>query len=138
MEFVSRKKCIEHYQDQYPHLPRYMIEMALDYDLQNGGSSNEKPKSGAQKRKAKRIKQLQSDRDTTVAKAIESGASELPCVSVVPAAKFKPAPFVKGYISVDGMEDTDAQSVFENLDTHTLDTLKEKAIASTDGYEMIE
>ena len=43
MEFVNRKACIEHYQEQFPRLPRYMVEMALDYDLSNGGESNEKP-----------------------------------------------------------------------------------------------
>ena len=43
MEFANRKACIEHYQGQFPNLPRYMIEMALGYDLQNG-ASNEKPK----------------------------------------------------------------------------------------------
>eukprot|EP01046_Picozoa_sp_COSAG06_P053827 COSAG06_NODE_9406_length_1906_cov_8.678453_3_plen_69_part_01 len=34
MEFASRQKCIEHYQNQFPNLPRYMVEMALEYDLQ--------------------------------------------------------------------------------------------------------
>ena len=48
MEFVNRKACIEHYQDQFPNLPRYMIEMALDYDLAQGegSASNEKPMTG--------------------------------------------------------------------------------------------
>ena len=32
MEFANRKACIDHYEDQFPNLPRYMIEMALDYD----------------------------------------------------------------------------------------------------------
>ena len=54
MEFVSRKTCIEHYESQFPNLPRYMIEMALDYDLAQGGSSNEKPATGKEKRKAKK------------------------------------------------------------------------------------
>ena len=57
MEFVSRKKCIEYYESQYPELPRYMIEMALDYDLAQGegSSSNEKPMTNKEKRKAKRL-----------------------------------------------------------------------------------
>ena len=40
-----KEKCIEYYESQYPELPRYMIEMALDYDLAQGegSSSNEKP-----------------------------------------------------------------------------------------------
>eukprot|EP01044_Picomonas_judraskeda_P001850 COSAG03_NODE_119_length_12315_cov_126.503847_1_plen_56_part_10 len=51
MEFPSRKKCIEYYQDQFPDLPRYMIEMALEYDLAqgDGSSSNEKPLTGKEK-----------------------------------------------------------------------------------------
>ena len=71
MEFASRYKCIEHYQSQFPNLPRYMIEMALDYDLQNGGVSNEKPKTGKQKRKEKASKK--QSRDLSVRDAIESG-----------------------------------------------------------------
>lgn len=135
MEFPSRKKCIEHYQEHYPHLPRYMIEMALDYDLANGASSNEKPKSGAEKRKAKRLKQMQGERDTSIAKAIQSGTSELSTISVVPQDEFTPAPFVKGYISLDGMLDTDTASVLQNVDQETLDTLKAKAIESKDDFE---
>ena len=30
MEFASRHQCIEHFQGQFPNLPRYMIEMATD------------------------------------------------------------------------------------------------------------
>ena len=58
MEFASRKKCIEHYQDQFPNLPRCMIEMALDYDLAqgDGSASNEKPLTGKQKRQQKQVK----------------------------------------------------------------------------------
>ena len=43
MEFANREACINHYQEQFPRLPRYMIQMALDYDLNHSGSSNEKP-----------------------------------------------------------------------------------------------
>ena len=58
MEFASRKECIGHYQDQFPNLPRYMIEMALDYDLAqgDGSASNEKPLTGKQKRQQKQVK----------------------------------------------------------------------------------
>jgi hypothetical protein len=56
MEFSSRVACIKYYQEEYPNLPRYMIEMALDYDLSNGGTSNEKPLTGKQKRKQKQMK----------------------------------------------------------------------------------
>ena len=42
MEFASRSKCIDHFQE-FPNLPRYMIEIALGYDLvdlENGGIPN--------------------------------------------------------------------------------------------------
>ena len=32
MEFHNRKACIDYYDAQFPHLPRYMIEMAFDLD----------------------------------------------------------------------------------------------------------
>ena len=59
MEFANRTACINHYQDQFPNLPRYMIEMALDYDLQHGGSSNEKPKTSKEKRQLKKTQKDQ-------------------------------------------------------------------------------
>ena len=43
MEFPNRKACIDHYEQQFPNIPRYVIEMALDYDLANEGQSTEKP-----------------------------------------------------------------------------------------------
>ena len=76
MEFVNRKSCIEHYHSQFPNLPRYMIEMALDYDLQNGGASSEKPVTGSQKRKAKKLKAQQPERDTTLRDALRSGDAQ--------------------------------------------------------------
>ena len=54
MEFANRKACIDHYEGQFPNLPRYMIEMALDYDLQHGGQTSEKPKTNKQKRELRR------------------------------------------------------------------------------------
>jgi hypothetical protein len=109
MEFANRDKCIEHYQQQFQNLPRYMIEMALDYDLQGGGSSNEKPITGSQKRKTKRLKAQQAKehaaRDTSVTDAVKAGkAVELDNARVIPQAEFEPAPFMPGYISLDGME----------------------------------
>ena len=85
MEFASRKKCIEHYQEQFPNLQRYMIEMALDYDLQNGGSSNEKPMTNKEKRKVKALKKQQPKRDTTmqdqIQEALETGKPIAPSTS---------------------------------------------------------
>ena len=111
MEFASRKQCIEHFQGQYPNLPRYMVEMALDYDLANGGSTNEKPKSGAQKRKAKRVKEAQAQRDTSFQDHIQAALKEgkpieIDCASVVKEADYKMPPFVPGYISLDGLVDS--------------------------------
>lgn len=48
MEFPSRKHCVAHFQELYPNLPQYMIELALDYDL------NRVKPTGAQKRALKR------------------------------------------------------------------------------------
>ena len=109
MEFASRKNCIEHFQGQYPNLPRYMIEMALDYDLANGAASNEKPKSGAQKRKAKRIKESQAKRDTSFQDQIQAALKEgkpieIDCATIVKEADYKMPPFVPGYISLDGLQ----------------------------------
>ena len=59
MEFANREACINHYQEQFPRLPRYMIQMALDYDLNQGGSSNEKPLTNKEKRKQKQAKKAQ-------------------------------------------------------------------------------
>ena len=110
-EFSSRVACIKHSQDQFPNLPRYMIEMALDYDLSNGAASNEKPKSGAQKRKAKRLKESQAKRDTSFQDQIKTALKEgrpieIDCASVVKEADYKMPPFVPGYISLDGLVDS--------------------------------
>ena len=48
MEFSNRKQCVSHYQDMFPNLPQYMIELALDYDL------NRVKPTGTQKRALKR------------------------------------------------------------------------------------
>jgi hypothetical protein len=113
MEFVSRDKCIAHYHEQFPNLPRYMVEMALDYDLANGGLSHEKPKTGAQKRKAKRVKQLQGlgtrRQNSEVKQLIEKSKSqtvavEIDCAKVIPQGEYKPAPMMAGFIEVDGAE----------------------------------
>ena len=107
MEFPNRVKCIEHYQSQFPHLPRYMIEMALDHDLQNGATTNEKPKTSKEKRKEKKFKEGQGKRDTSVADNIKAGEIQMDCVKVVPQEDYIMAPFVAGYISLDGMDEVE-------------------------------
>ena len=111
MEFASRKKCIEHYQDQFPYLPRYMIEMALDYDLAqgDGSSSNEKPLTGKQKRQlkqaAKKHESVAQRREInqTIQECLESGKPlEIDCAKVVKADEYEMPPFIKGHIEVDG------------------------------------
>ena len=109
MEFANRKACIEHYQDQFPNLPRYMIEMALDYDLSQGGggASNEKPLTGKQKRQKKQGKKKQEpvkrELNQTIQDALETGKPlEIDCAKVVKAEDYEMPPFMKGHIEVDG------------------------------------
>ena len=118
MEFASRKKCIEHYQDQFPHLPRYMIEMALDYDLAqgDGSSSNEKPLTGKQKRQlkqaAKKHESVAQRREInqTIQECLESGKPlEIDCAKVVKADEYEMPPFIEGHIEVDGSKLVAAQ-----------------------------
>lgn len=52
MEFKSRKACIDYYSNEYAHLPRYMIEMAFDYDQH----ISKQKLTGAEKTKAKTCK----------------------------------------------------------------------------------
>ena len=60
--------------------------------------------TGAQKRKAKKLKAQQPDRDTTLRDALRSGELvEIDGVRVIPQEEFQQAPFVEGYISLDGM-----------------------------------
>eukprot|EP01043_Picozoa_sp_COSAG02_P104927 COSAG02_NODE_40933_length_400_cov_0.418605_1_plen_48_part_10 len=47
MEFHSRKACIDYYDGQFRHLPRYMIEMAFDFDE----AQSKKKMTGAERRK---------------------------------------------------------------------------------------
>jgi hypothetical protein len=108
MEFSSRVACIKYYQEEYPNLPRYMIEMALDYDLSNGGTSNEKPLTGKQKRKQKQMKKKVEKRDTGVQDLIQDAVNsgkpiEIDSVGIVRKEDYVMPPFVKGYISVEGL-----------------------------------
>ena len=109
MEFASRKECIGHYQDQFPNLPRYMIEMALDYDLAqgDGSASNEKPLTGKQKRQQKQVKKthdpVKRELNETIQNALETGKPlEIDCAQVIKAEEYEIPPFIKGHIEVDG------------------------------------
>ena len=107
MEFANRKACIDHYEDQFPNLPRYLIEMALDYDLATGAPSNEKPLTGKEKRKLKQQKKKQEpvkrELNEKIQDALKSGKRlELDCAKVLKADEYEMPPFVPGHIEVDG------------------------------------
>ena len=109
MEFANRKACVEHYEDQFPNLPRYMIEMALDYDLAQGegSASNEKPLTGKEKRKLKQQKKKQEpvkrELNEKIQDALKSGKRlEVDCAKVLKADEYEMQPFVPGHIEVDG------------------------------------
>ena len=109
MEFANRKACIDHYEDQFPNLPRYMIEMALDYDLATGAPSNEKPLTGKEKRKQKQLKKKQEpvkrELNEKIQDALKSGKRlEIDCAKIVKADEYEMPPFVPGHIDVDGAE----------------------------------
>ena len=111
MEFANRKACIEHYQDQFPNLPRYMIEMALDYDLAQGegSASNEKPMTAKQKRQQKQQKKgrepVKRELNQTIQDALKTGKRiEIDCAQVVKAEDYEMPPFIKGHIEVDGVK----------------------------------
>ena len=109
MEFAKREACVEHYQEQFPRLPRYMIQMALDYDLSQAGSSNEKPLTNKEKRKLKQTKKSQQpvrrDFEEQIKSKLENGEFlEFDCVKVVKGEDYVLPPMMKGAINVDGAE----------------------------------
>jgi hypothetical protein len=112
MEFANRHKCIEYYQSQFPNLPRYMIEMALDYDLatSKGSATSEKPMTNREKREMKRnLKLLKQKRTCTIndelkAKLEAGEPLELDCATIVKGSDYKMPPYVKGHIEVDGQD----------------------------------
>jgi hypothetical protein len=114
MEFDSREACIRHYSEQFPNLPRYVVEMALDYDLQcgEGSSTNEKPLTNAQKRKNKKAKAalaheptIKRDINDRIADALKTGKRlELDCAKVLTAEEYEMPPMMKGYIACDGAQ----------------------------------
>lgn len=76
----------------------------MEYDLQNGATSNEKPTTGKQKRQQKALKEQHKDRDHSVQQSIESGkAVEVDAVKIIPKSEYVMPPFVPGYINVDGL-----------------------------------
>ena len=115
MEFANRKACIDHYEDQFPNLPRYMIEMALDYDLAQGegSASNEKPLTGRQKRKQKQVKKqepIKRELNEKIQDALKSGKRlEIDCAKIVKADEYEMPPFVAGHIEVDGAKVVETQ-----------------------------
>ena len=109
MEFANREACINHYQDQFPNLPRYMIQMALDYDLNQAGSSNEKPLTNKEKRKQKQAKKAQQpvkrDFEEQIKSKLENGEFlEFDCAKVVKGEDYVLPPMMKGAVNVDGAE----------------------------------
>jgi hypothetical protein len=96
MEFHSRKACIEYYNAQYPHLPRYMIELAFDLDQEQ---SNKKM-TGAERRALKR--EVLPKRESHVIDVIPGVAYG--SATVVPFEDYQMPPMVKGAIEVNGAE----------------------------------
>ena len=140
MEFASRSKCIDYYQEQFQNLPRYMIEMALDYDLQ----STQKPKTGKEKRQAKRQKVKTEQEKThphgvlapTLQEALASGKPlEIDSAQVVSKEDYQPAPFMKGCIEVDGLEPVPE---LEPEPEDATDRFMQECIADGLAYEVVE
>ena len=86
-----------------------MIEMALDYDLQNGGESNEKPLTGKEKRKMKKAQKKQVPIKREVNEMIQDALDnakqlEIDCGRVLKAEDYVMPPHMKGYVCVDGQQ----------------------------------
>ena len=92
MEFHSRKACIDYYDGQFPHLPRYMIEMAFEFDE----AQSKKKMTGAERRKLKRAEPKEASR-IEIVQGINYGTA-----TVVPADEYVMPPMIKGFIEVDG------------------------------------
>lgn len=104
MEFPNRKSCIDHYEAQFPNLPRYMIEMALDYDLSQQ-ASEKKPLTGAQRRKQKRerVEPVKREINEFIQDALANAKPlELDCATIVRGEDYKAPPNVKGFVEIDG------------------------------------
>ena len=86
-----------------------MIQMALDYDLNHSGSSNEKPLTNKEKRKLKQAKKAQQpvkrDFEEQIKSKLENGEFlEFDCAKVLKAEDYEMPPMMKGAINVDGAE----------------------------------
>ena len=105
MEFPNRKSCIDHYEAQFPNLPRYMIEIALDYDLRQQ-ASEKKPLTGAQRRKQKRepkAEPVKREINEFIQDALANAKPlELDCATIVRGEDYKAPPNVKGFVEIDG------------------------------------
>ena len=104
MEFPNRKSCIDHYEAQFPNLPRYMIEIALDYDLRQQ-ASEKKPLTGAQRRKQKRerVEPVKREINEFIQDALANAKPlELDCATIVRGEDYKAPPNVKGFVEIDG------------------------------------
>ena len=82
--------------------------MALDYDLSNGGESNEKPLTGKQKRRRKKDLTKQTKRATSVQDMIQEAVKEgtpieLDCARIIKKGEYVLPPLVKGYVSTEGI-----------------------------------
>ena len=104
MEFPNHKSCIDHYEAQFPNLPRYMIEIALDYDLSQQ-ASEKKPLTGAQRRKQKRerVEPVKREINEFIQDALANAKPlELDCATIVRGEDYKAPPNVKGFVEIDG------------------------------------
>ena len=105
MEFPNRKSCIDHYEAQFPNLPRYMIEIALDYDLRQQ-ASEKKPLTGAQRRKQKRepkAEPVKREINEFIQDALANAKPlELDCATIVRGEDYQAPPNVKGFVEIDG------------------------------------
>ena len=110
MEFPNRKSCIDHYEAQFPNLPRYMIEIALDYDLSQK-ASEKKPLTGAQRRKQKRerVEPVKREINEFIQDALANAKPlELDCATIVRGEDYKAPPNVKGFVEIDGVVEAKA------------------------------
>jgi hypothetical protein len=101
MEFPSRKDCIEHYQGLYPNIPKFMIDVALEYDLSTQ-KQDKKPQTGKARREVKRNK----DKLGQEAKTSKRGPAQWDSTAfrVVKPEDYTACPMMKGCINVDGCE----------------------------------
>jgi hypothetical protein len=86
-----------------------MIQMALDYDLNQGGSSNEKPLTNKEKRKQKQAKKAQPpvtrEFEEQLKSKLENGEFlEFECAKVVKGEDYVMPPMMQGAVNVDGAE----------------------------------